>query len=360
MNRKWILPVVLIVLALAIGTKLAANKKQLDAAKQPIDRSGFAIPVTVFAATDAPVSGTFSVPGSLEPYDHAKVMVNAQGKLASLSVDLGSRVTKGQVMGSLDVAQRQLELNAAELSLDKLQKDNDRYKDLYEGKAASEVNYDDARFQYQNAKVKVDQIKQQIQDARIVSPVTGTVVAKGVQLGEFVNAGTMVVEVVDVTRLKAKVYVSERDAYRVQEGQAVKVTSEVFPGEVFAGKVTFISPRGDASHNYEVEVAMDNTKVHPLKSGTFINATFDGGDGGHALLIPKNALGEGLKDPFIYVVNGTPSDSTARVSMRKITLGREVGDDVEVLDGLKAGETVVLSGQLNLTEGSLVQVAAKN
>ncbi|MBK9418998.1 MAG: hypothetical protein IPN62_17390 [Flavobacteriales bacterium] len=62
------------------------------------------------------------------------------------------------MLGSLDVAAKQLELAAAELSFEKLKKDNDRYKDLYAGKAASEVSYDDARFQFENAKVKVDQI----------------------------------------------------------------------------------------------------------------------------------------------------------------------------------------------------------
>ena len=103
-NRKWMLPLVLVALALGIGLKLAANKKKLDAAKQPVDRSGFAIPVTAFTTAITDVEGTFTVPGTLEPYDDAKVMVQAQGKLASLNVDLGSRVSKGQVLGSLDLA----------------------------------------------------------------------------------------------------------------------------------------------------------------------------------------------------------------------------------------------------------------
>jgi membrane fusion protein (multidrug efflux system) len=82
--------------------------------------------------------------------------------------------------------------------------------------------------------------------------------------------------VVDVSRLKAKVFVSERDAYRVKEGDAVTMTTDIYPGRDLQGKVTFVSPRGDASHNYEVEVAVENSKAHPLKSGTFINAAFSG------------------------------------------------------------------------------------
>jgi len=355
MNRKLILPLVLIVLALGVGLKLAANKKKLNAAKQPIDRSAIAIPVTVMTTAIAPVSGTFSVPGTLEPHDHVRVMLNAQGRLAELNVGLGSRVTKGQVLGSLDVGQKQLELAAAELSLDKLKKDNDRYTELYAGKAATEVSYDEARFAYANAKVKVDQIRQQLRDAQLIAPVRGTVVAKHVEVGEYVTASTAVVEVVDVSRLKARVFVSERDAYRVQEGRSVEVTTGIYPGETFKGTVNFVSPHGDASHNYEVEVAVENTNTHPLKSGTFINTTFTGDAEGDALLIPKTALGEGMKNAYVFVVQAADS-AAQRVVQRPLVLGREVGDRVEVVNGLKPGETVVVTGQLNLQEGTLVRI----
>lgn len=357
MKRKWILPLVLLVLALVIGLRLAANKKKLDAAKQPVDRSAFAFPVNVITTAIAPVEGGFTVPGTLEPDEHARVMVQAQGKLASLTVDLGSRVSKGQVLGSLDVAQKLLELEAAELALEKLRKDDARYRELVAGKAAAEANYDEVHFNYETQRVKVDQIRQQIRDAQVVSPVNGIVVAKNVEVGEYVAGSTAVVEVVDVSRLKANVRVSERDAYRLKEGDAVAVTTEVFPGEVFQGRITFVSPRGDASHNYLVEVAVQNDKDHPLKSGTFINARFERQEAVPLLMIPKSALGEGMKQPYVYVVRADGADS--RVSHRDLVLGREIGEQVEVLKGLQPNETVVVSGQLNLVDGSKVRVTGK-
>lgn len=358
MNRKWILPLVLIVLALGIGLRLAGNKKKLDAAKQPVDRSGFAIPVNTITTAIGAVEGAFSVPGTLQPQDHAKVMVQSQGKLASLQVDLGSRVSKGQVLGSLDVAQKQLELQAAELQLEKLRKDDQRFRELVAGKAATESSYDDAHFNFENQKVKVDQIRQQIRDAQVISPVAGIVVAKNVEVGEYVGASTAVVEVVDVSRLKAKVYVSERDAYRLAEGAAATITTEMFPGETFQGTVNFVSPRGDASHNYEVEVLVRNERTHALKSGTFVNVRFGGSDPVSMLTIPKNALGDGMKSPYVYVVVGDTAGT--RVQRRDLVLGRESGEQVEVMKGLQAGEVVVTSGQLNLVDGSLVKVAGNN
>ncbi|MCB9163628.1 MAG: efflux RND transporter periplasmic adaptor subunit [Flavobacteriales bacterium] len=356
MKRKWILPLVLLALALIIGLRLAANKKKLDAAKEPVDRSAFAIPVNTVMAARGPVEGVFTVPGTLEPYEKARVMVQAQGKLATLHVDLGSRVSKGQTLGSLDVAQKQLDLQAAELQLEKLRKDDQRYRELVAGKATTEASYDDVHYQFESAKVKVDQIRQQLRDAQVISPVNGTVVAKNVEVGEYVSANTAVVEVVDVSRLKAKVYVSEQDAYRVKEGDAVTVTSEVYPGESFQGTVSFVSPRGDASHNYLVEVAVKNEKAHALKSGTFISARFDTGATGDMLAIPKSALGEGMKDAYVYVVVGDTSGM--RAQRRPLVLGREVGERVEVVQGLQPNEVVVVSGQLNLVDGSRVSVNA--
>ena len=88
--------------------------------------------------------------------------------------------------------------------------------------------------------------------------------------------------------------------------------------------------------------------------GTFITALFSDNAEGEALLIPKTALGEGLKDPYVFLVQGT--DSTMRATKRQIILGREVGDHIAVLNGLEPGQSVVLTGQLNLVEGTLVRV----
>ncbi len=361
MKRKLILPLLLAALALGIGLKLAANKKELDAAKRPVDRSAFAFPVNVHTVALQPVDGTFSAPGTLEPHDHAKVMVQSQGKLADLSVDLGTRVAKGQVLGTLDVARTRLELQAAELNLEKLRKDEQRYRELLAGKATPESTYDDIKYNFETQKVKVDQIRQQIRDAQVVSPVAGEVVARNVEVGEYVTASTAVVEVVDVSRLKARVHVSERAAYQLQEGSSATITTDAFPGAAFPGKITFVSPHGDADHNYLVEVAVQNGKEHALKSGSFVHVKFQGSTSTPLLTIPKYALVEGRKDPYVYVVGtaAAAEDTNAsvrRVERRNLVLGREAGEQLEVLQGLQPGETVVVTGQLNLVDGSRVRL----
>jgi multidrug efflux pump subunit AcrA (membrane-fusion protein) len=146
------------------------QQAKLNAAKQPVDRSAFAIPGNVMTTAIAPVERHFTVPGTLEPDDHAKVMLNAQGKLASASPwTSAQRVTKGQVLGSLDVAQKQLELEAAELSW-RSSEGLRSLPELVEGKAASRGTTMISTSSTRMPKVKVDQIRQQIRDAQVIAP----------------------------------------------------------------------------------------------------------------------------------------------------------------------------------------------
>jgi membrane fusion protein (multidrug efflux system) len=348
--KKIIILSSIAVIFFLIGFRLVRNKQTINEQNKPVDRSAFRIPVTVADAVEEQVEGTFVLPAVLKPVSEVKIALNASGKLKALDVELGSRVARGQVIGSLDNSLKQINLEAAQLLVDKSRQDYERIRDLYEGKAATEVDLNNSKYNYENAKSQAAQIRQQITDASLITPVSGVVTAKKAEVGEFVNMGTPVVTVVDVSTLKAVVMVSERDVYRLKESMPVVITSDIFPGREFAGKVRFISPNGDDSHNYEVEVNVENDQRLALKAGTFIRVRFDIKGESKTLQIPKLALAEGMKNPYVYLARGD------RPEMKQVVLGRDLGSRVEVLEGLKAGDPVITSGQINLTENSLIEV----
>jgi RND family efflux transporter MFP subunit len=350
MKKRIIIISSVLVILILIGATLARNKKKIQASNKVVDRSSIAIPVSVFAASETPIQGAFTLPAIVQPVEEANVSINASGKLKSLNIELGTHVNKGQVIGSIDNSLKELNLSSSQLLLEKYQTDYQKYKDLYAGKAATEVEYNNAKYNYDNAKVQVAQIKQQIADGQVVSPLNGVIVKKNVNEGEFVNLGTVIASVVDVSKLKANVMVSEKEAYRLKTGLPVTITSDVYPGKSFKGSIRYISPKGDESHNYLVEVSFENTGAVALKAGTFVRAEFDLGSNGSALQIPKKALVEGMKNPYVYIADGN------RAVVRKLTLGREIGENVEVLSGLNPGEQVVTGGQINLGDSSLIQI----
>ena len=188
---------------------------------------------------------------------------------------------------------------------------------------------------------------QQIADNNIYAPISGTIVQKNANAGEFANPGTPLASIMDISILKAIVYVSENNVYDLKVGQTAQITSSIFPDKITRGIIKYIAPKGDENHNYRVEVEIPNSGY---KAGTYVQVKFSFKKPADALQIPKNALVEGIKNPYVYIVNGNT------VAVRKLELGEEIGQNVVIRSGLTAGEKVVTSGQINLSEKSKIQI----
>jgi RND family efflux transporter MFP subunit len=144
--------------------------------------------------------------------------------------------------------------------------------------------------------------------------------------------------------------VSEKNVYSLQKGMPVVIHTEIYPEKEFKGTIKYISPNGDESHNYEVGITVQNDNRVSLKGGTFILVDFDVKNATSALQIPKVALVEGLKNPYVYVVENK------KAVAKKLVLGRDLGENIEVLSGLNADEQVITSGQINISANSIIEV----
>ena len=354
MKKKTIIIIAsLVVVVLAIVITLANNKKKIDASKEVVDRSQVPVYVSTFSVAKLPVQGNLNVPAVLSANEEATISSAAAGKIVSLKIELGSRVSEGQVIGVVDVKQKELNLKSTELNVEKLGSDYERDKILLQGNAATESAVTKSKYDYETNKIQADVIRQQIKDGNIVSPINGIITDKKLIAGEYVNVGAQIATVVDVSKLKAVVFVGENDVFKLKEGDRVKVTTDVFPSTVFNGAISFISPKGDDNHNYRVEIAIANNNSIRLKAGIYVMAEFNVGGNTEVLQIPKRALVEGVKNPYVFIASSNKSVK------RTITLGREIGENIEVLSGLTPGEQVITDGQINLIDGSKIETAKK-
>lgn len=349
MKKTWIIVIVVAVAAL-IALRLAGNKKKIEEKKKITVESNVQIPVNVATAAMDTLNESLIKTGTLVAWQDATVSATSSGNLLSVSFDLGSVVGKGAVMAQIDNRLLQLKLEAAELQQKKLQKDYERFTVLLKGDATTETNLQDIKYNLDNATNQISQIRKQIADNLIKAPISGQVVEKKVEVGEFVNPGTVLARIVDVAKLKADIKVSEQDAYKLRKGQKVVMTTDLYPSVQFEGAVLFVSQEGDAAHNYQVQIGVTNTSAHPLKAGTFVYADFSQKSSRAVLMIPRSALVESMKNPYVYVVENGKAVS------RKIVPGGESGDKIEVLEGLTEGEQVVMNGQINLANGSAVRI----
>ncbi|MCI0472113.1 MAG: efflux RND transporter periplasmic adaptor subunit [Ignavibacteria bacterium] len=221
---------------------------------------------------------------------------------------------------------------------------------MLDTKAVTESQFEQAKLLYKQTEAALRIAEKQLRDSKIVSPLSGIVTQRNVELGSYLNTGNPVATIVNIDRLKVKVYVPELEAYKLKEGDKVDLTTEVYPGEIFEGKIKVINAKADDSHSYLVEIILDNKKSSPLRAGLFARVYFKTLESVSMLVIPRSALIGSIKDARVFVVENNLA------TLRKIVVGGQFGDKLGVIEGLSQGETVVVNGQVNLNDSSAVTI----
>jgi RND family efflux transporter MFP subunit len=350
MKRIISIAAILAVVAL-VAFRLVSNKQAIDEKNQLPDNTGVAVAVNVAPVQSRVSQRNLSLVGTVAANQVIDVKSEAQGKLLSLNVELGNPVRKGQTLGRIDNQMQALAVRNAEGQLADARQNVERYKNLLEGGAATQAQYDQYQLAFQNATNQLAQARRQLANAVVTAPINGQITRKAAEAGAFLSPGAAIVTIVDVSRLKVQLNVAENDVYALRPGDPVSITTTVYPGVTYPGKITFISPAGDEAHNYPVEVSFANQAKNPLKAGTYVDVAFNRESQAPSLQIPREALVGSVKNAQVYVVG---DDNLTR--LRKVTIGADNGDYLEVLQGLKEGERVVTTGQINLTDSTRVNV----
>lgn len=351
MKRVIITIIALIVVGALIAWVLTNNKKENQAKIAVVtDLSGAVIVKTAIAKKDT-LNLDFSSNGNFTAKHDLNLLAETGGRVTQILVDEGSRVNKGQVLVRIDPEYASLDLQNAEASYSKLKKDQERYASSYETGGVTKSQLDDIELALRNAETMVQQARRRVQDSYIKSPISGVVNERLIEPGAFVAPGTPLFNIVDVSSLKLKVNANEQQVVHLKTGDHVKITSTVFPDKTFQGVINFIAPKADNTLNYPVEIEVTNQDANNLRAGMYATATFEFPRQEPALLIPRTSFAGGVNSNQIFVLE---NEDTARI--RDVVSGRIIGDQVEIIGGLKEGEVIITSGQINLIDGTLVKV----
>ncbi len=349
MKRNIIIISSIIVLVGACTATLFYNKKKIDE-KSQLDGNLKSIPVFVADLKITKASGNFETNGSFGAIHELILMSEGQGKVEELLFQTGDIVKSGQVMVLLDDDLLRSQLSYAEAALEKARSDMKKFEDLLKEDAISAQQFEDARLGLKRAETEVVTLKKQLGFASITAPISGTITKRIVEKGSLVMPGTPVAEIVDVSRLKFVANVAEIEAVQVTPNQKVTLFTSLYPGITYQGVVLSVGVKADDSRRFPIEIELVNDPKHPLRAGMFGTAQFSFGSDRERLMIPRQAIVGSIKDPRVYVVEGDVA------VLRDIRIGSSTDREVEVLDGLKEGERVVTSGQINLDNNSKVTV----
>lgn len=323
--------------------------------KEDTEQSAMAtdIPVSIMTVKKEKLESSLSLVGNINASADVNVIAETQGTVTAIFVKVGTPVKAGTVLIQVDDEIPRSTKAAAEINFQKAQRDFQRAEDLYQENSISVSQLDASRLAMKAAENQLDIARRQLDNTRIKSPIAGTVNARYVDRGTMVQAGKAVANIVDISVLKVRVNVSEREAFQLKAGDRVEISTDVYPGTTFEGTLDNIASKADEAHTYPIEIVVRNTAQHPLKAGMFARIAFKSIAPTEALTIPRLALIGSIKDAQVFAVRG----NLARLCA--VVIGKQSADRLEVASGLAEGDTVVVSGQNNLVDRARVQIINK-
>lgn len=356
LKKPWLLAGLLVVLATAL---LCGGCGGGD--KQTVEQADPGIAVEVVQAELGQIVNSTVVRGNVEATDDVYVAPKAQGVVRSVNVSVGDYISNGQVICQLDTVDLQTALALAKSQYDTLNtsyqeavKNRDRYAALYAEGAVSLAQYEQAEtavktMNLEGARLQVQQIQDQINNCTVRSTISGQVAEVSVNPGDMAGSGP-VARVVDIKQVKLVANVTESVLASFSQGMEVPVTISAASAEPYIGRVSSMPVAANATMTYPVEIIIDNPN-REIMAGMFaeVNVVREQ-SAAENLIIPKSAVNN---DGQVFVV-----DAQNVAHLRNVETGLSDDNNVEILSGLTAGETVVTVGGYLLSDGAEVRVVS--
>lgn len=317
------------------------NEKNTEAVKVVDDTP--TVSVVQVGVQNVPQDVTYT--STVQPFVKNNIVPQGGNRIKKINVEVGDFVKQGQVLAEMDMTQ----LQQAELQLVNNEIEYNRLKTLYEAGGLSKSDLDAIEMAYKVSRTTYENL---LENAILTSPIDGVITARNYDVGDMYAMSAPLFTVEQIKPVKLLVAVSESDYSKVKKGDSVEITADAVPGKTFYGKVTRIYPTVDpATRTVTVEVQVANN-YSTLRPGMFTRVKLNFGTN-RSVVVPDVAVvkQQGSGERFIYVLN---EDGT--VTYQPVVLGRRLGAEYEVLDGIKDGAKVVTGGQLRLKDGVKVVV----
>ncbi|MBQ9337459.1 MAG: efflux RND transporter periplasmic adaptor subunit [Lentisphaeria bacterium] len=279
------------------------------------------------------------------------ITANATELVVKLFFDDGQTVSKGEQLVQLRDDQYQAELQQLRINLAEQERELKRLTPLYQARITSQKDFDAAKTAVSRARTALGIVEYQIGNRRICAPFAGRLGMRNVSIGDLVTPNTRITTLDDISEIKIDFRVSEKYYPVIRKGQKVGVRSAAFPKRVFEGSITAISPRIDpVTRTAEVRATVPNPDGC-LAPGMLFVVRLELGR--HSSLnVPEQSLMSLGEIQYLFVYN----PRTKRVTRREVRLGQRSPGKAEILDGLKAGEKIIVDGVLKLVDGAEVRV----
>lgn len=298
----------------------------------------------------ATVKDEIGAVGTLQPNEFVTVSPEIEGRIAEILLDEGTPVEAGQPLVKLDDAIYRAELAQAQADLTLARSNYDRANTLFRQRSGTQRAREEALAALQSAEAAFELARTRLDKTTIRAPFPGVLGFRSVSPGEFVERGAALVTLQSLDPLKVDFRVPETFLPSVRTGQRIAVTVDALEGRTFSGEIYAADPQIDVEGRAIRLRARIPNPGGELRPGLFARVTITAAERESALLVPESAVVPQGGKRFVYRVDG---NEVTRVEVR---LGKRQTGEVEVVEGLKPGDTVVTAGQQRLRDGASIEV----
>jgi membrane fusion protein, multidrug efflux system len=308
--------------------------------------------VVAVAASVQTVAENLSLVGTLAANESVELKSEIDGVVQEILFTEGARVQAGDLLVRLDDSKLSAAVVEAEANF-KLSLANHQRAQQLQDKLISQQEYDQAAATFSVNEAGLELKRRQLKDTRIHAPFAGTISARSISPGQVITRSTTLTWLIDLDPMKAEVTVPERFLGQVQQGQKLAFVVAAFPDRKFTGEVYFISPFVDPATRTALVKALIPNPDAMLKPGMFASMDLTLTLRKEAVVVPESALLQGAERTTVYVV-----DQENKAQIRPVRPGVRMAGVVEILEGVKAGETVIIEGLQKVRPGGQVAVVA--
>ena len=358
-----LLTAILVVIIVSIGF-FAVQGRDTDAPSSalPVDKP---VPVQIMTIQPRDMPIFVEAVGRLFPERIVTLSVQIPGEISRYYGDVGDQVATGELLAKikptdyeLALAEAQSNLVAARARLSATRNAYNRFEKLLPRKVVSQDTFDKVELEYKTALAQeaqamalVDIAEERIKKTAITAPFSSLVAVRHIEIGQMIGVNDPVMTLIDLSRVRVKVFLSEKDFVHVDRSDAVTVTIEAYPDRTFSGRIDRLDVKADAMTNtFGIEILIDNKDLL-LKAGLTARVRLTVDIIPDAILIPQNAV--------LFRENGTEVfivDKNHAARSRTVEPGLTQGDLIRIVKGLKRGDKLIIKGQNYVKPGNGITI----
>ena len=313
-----------------------------------------AVPVEIAELELGGIESVLGFSSNLEAQEQVKVFSQAKRLVTDLLVEEGDRVDKDQVLLRLQDEEQRSALAKAKSRLEKAEREFERQKRLFAQDLISEQVYNDANYELEQLQIAHEDAERELGYTEVRAPIAGTVTERMVNLGDQVQIGQHLFDIVDFDSIVALVYIPEKHLNELRPGLTARLSAQITGGREYEGNVERISPIVDPRSG-TVKVTIDVGGQPGLRPGMYVDVDLVTATREDAVLVPKRALVYDNDQVFVYRVNG--ENRAERVFIEAALTDKYY---IEPREGLVEGDRVVVAGQAGLKDGALVALPGQD